>query len=204
MRSNTCTVTRVSCITHSTQSFLFSSTPLHVSLIFNLTVFHFSFFQSLLHISPSPITVFFPWSRSSSAHPRSPQSFSLSYRVMVPIVSTDTTFLCTDWPPLVLTDWPWTQLFLSFPVHLLLLTTFYSTLCLHSFLFSSQQNNTSTFNWTTSPPILSNLSMLQSVDHRNLLWEVWDSLLSLQGWPSSCSLEMYLGPAASYKYIIAP
>lgn len=45
MRSNKFAVTRVSCMTHSIQSVLLFSTSLHVSLIFNLTVFHFSFFS---------------------------------------------------------------------------------------------------------------------------------------------------------------
>lgn len=58
------------------------------------------FFQSLVHVSPSLIPVFFPLPRSLSAHPQSSESFSLSWlyipsRSQVPVVSTDTTFLYT-------------------------------------------------------------------------------------------------------------
>lgn len=187
MRSNTFTVTRVSCMTHSPQSFLLFSTWLHVSLIFNLTIFHFSFFQSLVHISPSPIPAFFPWSRFLSAHPESPHSPTRSWsQQYLQILH----FFAHTWPLFGPTDWPSTQPFLSSPVHLPLLT--FSSSLFALILFSSHQNNISSFNWKTSLPIFSNFSTLQSADHMNLLLEVLDSLLSLQGWPSSCSLETYL------------
>lgn len=148
MRSNAFT-----CHSHMTYGLLVWSIPLSLSFSppphFTLA-FQFCFFQSLVHISLSLITVFFPWSRSLSTHPKSSQSFSLSYQVMVPVVSTDTTSLCTDWPPFAHTDWPLTQLFLSFPVHLLLITFLLLSVCTPLILFTAKHLNLQLQDFTTN------------------------------------------------------